>query len=296
MRGRPAPAGSYAFTVTVQDKARIEGSAPPRLPPRRGEAQPGTGVSVRYLTVRGPLVPLKPGSVAKFAVGPVARRFRWSLYRLAGSRPVARGEGRGRETAVRIPRDARPGIYLMRLLASGRRVAAPLVVSGNGTERVLVVLPAITWQGLNPVDGDGDGFPDTLDNARAVSLARPFAFGGLPAGFARGVGPLMRFLDREGFDYDLTTDLALARRQGPRIPGRAGIVFAGSERWLPASTNVALRRYVEQGGKVASFGTDAFRRAVSLGPGELTNPTQPDVLNIFGEQTNPSPPSPRRSR
>ncbi|MBA2506598.1 MAG: hypothetical protein H0V29_11750 [Thermoleophilaceae bacterium] len=283
--GRPAPAGTYAITVSVQDRAGNEGSAPPRLPPRRGETKPTTGVSVRYLTVRAPLEPVRAGAVARFAVGPVNRRFRWSLYRLAGSRPVARGEGSGREGAVRIPSNARAGIYILRLLASGRRVAAPIVVPGNGTERVLVVAPAITWQGTNPADGDGDGFADTLDNSREVALARPFVFGGLPGGFARGVGPLMRFLDREGFDYDMTTDLALARRRGPRIAGRAGIVFPGSERWLPDRTNLTLRRFVEEGGTVASFGTDAFRRTVTVGPEELFNPSRPDVLNVFGEQT-----------
>ena len=37
---------------------------------------------------------------------------------------------------------------------------------------------------------------------------------------------------------------------------------------------------------MASFGTDAFRRSVGLAGGELVNPSRPERVNVFGEQTN----------
>ena len=49
---------------------------------------------------------------------------------------------------------------------------------------MLVVLPALTWQGHNPVDDNGDGLPDTLDAGVPIELDRPLA-DGLPAGLRR---------------------------------------------------------------------------------------------------------------
>ena len=57
------------------------------------------------------------------------------------------------------------GVYRLRLMPPRAPPPVPIAVAGGGGGgRVLVVLPAITWQGLNPVDDDADGFPDTLDN------------------------------------------------------------------------------------------------------------------------------------
>ena len=54
-RTAPAPEGDYAFTVAVRDRAGNETQAP-RPVPRAAVARPGTGVSVRRFTLRGPLV------------------------------------------------------------------------------------------------------------------------------------------------------------------------------------------------------------------------------------------------
>src|SRR4051812_6136943 len=71
VNGKPAPEGAYAFSVTVQDKAGNKGSVPRRLPPvRRGAVKRG-GVGVAYLTLEGPLVPVRPGAIARFTVGPL---------------------------------------------------------------------------------------------------------------------------------------------------------------------------------------------------------------------------------
>jgi hypothetical protein len=154
------------------------------------------------------------------------------------------------------------------------------------------VLPAIAWQGLNPVDDDGDGFPDTLDTTSSVPLTRPLADGRPPIGFAGGVAPLLEFLDRHHLRYDVTTDLALARGAGPGIAGRPGVLFAGSERWLPALLQGQVRAYVQQGGNVASFGTDSFRRTVAIGRDVLDRPGAPARANAFGERTAPAASAP----
>jgi hypothetical protein len=148
------------------------------------------------------------------------------------------------------------------------------------------VLPAITWQGRNPVDDDFDGFADTLDNARAVGLDRPFDKGRLPAGFWGRVAPLLRFLDRRRLPYDLTTDVAVAADASP-LEAAPGVVFPESERWLTPGLERSLRTYVNEGGTVASFGEDAFRRSVRLARGSLRDPAGPRARNVFGEGTAP---------
>ncbi|MFL5827226.1 MAG: N,N-dimethylformamidase beta subunit family domain-containing protein, partial [Thermoleophilaceae bacterium] len=282
--GQLAPDGIYSISVTVQDKAGNAGSAPSTLPPTRRSVTRGSGVSVHYLSLTAPLEPVNAGDVVKLATGPKGRRARWNLTRIGPGRPVARGESRGATITFRVPSDARTGLYLVRVQAAGHHAVAPLAVRGRGRGDVLVVLPAVTWQGSNPIDDDGDGFADTLADSLSVRAGRPFAHGRLPAGIDTHEIPLLRFLDRSKLPYDVTTDLALARGQGPRIDGRSGIIFAGSERWLTEKVDLALRNYVEKGGKVASFGTDAFRRRVDVGPATLSSPSSAEPVNVFGEQ------------
>lgn len=280
------PPGDYAFGVTVQNKALVAGSWPTRLPPTRATSQARTGVTVTPLDVAPPLEPVRAGTVARVTVGGPPRRFRWKVTRLGSVRPLRRGRGSGHTLAFRIPGDAPTGVYTLVVNAAGRRAGAPIAVRAGGTARTLVVLPAIAWQGRNAVDGDLDGFDETLDDSRAVGVDRAFADGRLPAGFAARVAPLMRFLGRR--DYDLTTDLALARGRGPKLRSYQGVMFVGDERWLPTGLNRALRGYVEGGGKVASFGTDAFRRRVTATDSLLRDPSRAERTNVFGERTSAS--------
>jgi flagellar hook assembly protein FlgD len=287
--GGQAHDGVYAFSVTVEDHAGNRGHHPRTLPPTRGAAGRRSGASVRYLTAAGPLVPVAAGGVARIEVGPVPRRLRWNLARVGTQRLLRRGRAGGMAFGVRIPADARTGLYLLRVQAGGRRAAVPLAVRRPGeARRVLLVLPAISWQGANEVDDDRDGFADTLDDSVAVALARPFAGGRPPAGFDELVSPLLRYLDRNRLSYDLTTDLALARATGPAIDDARGVLFAGSERWLTERLDLALREYVDRGGRVASFGTDAFRRRVEITPQLLADPSAPEPRNVFGEATAPA--------
>jgi hypothetical protein len=238
---------------------------------------------VRYLSATGPLEPVRAGGVARIAVGPVRRRLRWSLSRLGAGRPLARGRAEAQEFGVRVPARARDGVHLLRIQAGGRRAIVPLAVRSGRPADVLLVLPAITWEGRNPVDGDRDGFADTLDTSSSIRIGRGFAHGRLPDGFEEQVSPLLRYLDRQRLRYELTTDLALARGTGPRMDGHSGVVFPAPERWLTEEVNLELRRYVEAGGRVASFGADAFRRRVSVGAEVLADPTAPEPRNVFGE-------------
>jgi len=248
-------------------------------------------VTVSYFSLYGPLVPVKPGAIARLVVGPVGQPTRWRFGPPGTGQVLSSGLSHGTRIAVRIPRDAGPGLYtVFATSAGGRHAAWPLVVgnAGGSAAPVLVVVPAIAWQGLNPVDSNSDGFPDTLDAGDSVPLARGFAYGKPP----RGTGPgtpddsVLRFLDTFRANYDLTTDVALAVGHSPTLQGHRGVLFIGSERWITPQLAVALRRFVVSGGHVAWLGEDAFRRRVELAHGVLSKPTPPSRANAFGERTS----------
>jgi len=285
--GQPAPAGSYAVSVTLEDTAGNRGSAPAVLPPLHAFAVPNGGVTVSYFSLTGPLVPVKPGAIARFTVGPVGQRTRWRLAPWGRGGVIRSGSSSGSHLAVRVPAGAQSDVYsLFATSAGGRHAAWPLVVSNRGgAAPVLVVVPAMTWQGENPVDSNADGFPDTLDTGDSVPLARPFAHGKPPQSIADSVAALV-FLGGIRANFDLTTDVALVAGHSPTLPGHRGVVFAGSERWITPQEAVALRRFVVSGGKVASFGQDAFRRRVLFAQGTLSRPKPPQASNIFGERTS----------
>jgi hypothetical protein len=296
-RTGPAPDGDYAFTVSARDKAGNLAVAPAEIPSAAG-APPGTGVSVRSFTLQGPLEVVPAGALATFEVGPIDRSVGFVVSRLGDPKPIRRGERIAGRLRVGIPSDTKTGVYLVRVRSGNDRAVWPIAVAGlpqskraAAQPRPLVVLPAISWQGLNAVDGDFDGFADSFPKARSLDLDRPFAGGALPPRFAAEVAPLLRYLDRERLAYDLTTDLSLARGEGPALGNAPGVAFAGSALWLPEPLLRRLRDEVADGLRVASFGADALRRSVKVRAGRLVDPRRLRV-NAFGEATAPLETSP----
>ena len=148
------------------------------------------------------------------------------------------------------------------------------------------MLPAVTWQGENPFDSDLDGFADTLETARSFPADRPFQNRAVPARFNSEISPLLRFLDRERLAYDITTDIALARREGPSLANAPGVAFAGTTKWLPRRVSDGLRDEVEKGLRVVSFGGQSLKRTVALvGGRRLANPSSERPDDVFGERT-----------
>ena len=171
----------------------------------------------------------------------------------------AQGRGHGVRLRVRMPR-AR-GIYILSVNAGAYTAQVPLVVRPPKPSKVLVVLPAFAWTAGARTDDDGDGNPDTLGaGSDRVRVARVLS--GLPPLGAEA--QLMLHLDSAVLPYDVTTDVALARGDGPKLADASGLILAGREDGLPAALGAKLRRYVEGGGRVASFATRSLRRPAHL--------------------------------
>ena len=303
---RLAP-GTFVVALRTRDAAGNQGSTPPVLPPEAeyGEGLPGRGgITIRRLGVQPTLEPAIAGSRVRFGVDARRRPYRWRILEIGEVDPIVVRNAKGRKIGtrsgkvvdrgrddrplirVRAPDVKRSGLYLFEVKAGDDVTRVPLPVQSVATRKVLVVLPAILWQGRNAVDDDGDGWPNTLTGGLPVRRERVLA-AGLPAGFRTRIAPIIELLDRNDRPYDITTDLALAAGVGPRIENHRGVLLAGDTRWLPADVQVALRRFVREGGTVASFGVDSLRRQVRLDAEVLADPTAPTDADAFGSVLRP---------
>lgn len=278
--GRPAPQGTYLIGLKVTDQACNSGRFPAELPPVAGTTA-GAGVTVRYLAAEPPLFPVPAGSRATVYVDARRHPYHWSLWRPFHRRPVTAGTSQAFALSVAIPA-AGAGLYELALRYGAHRTVVPLVAgpgAGSGG-KVLVVLPALTWQGLNPVDDDRDGIPDTLTAGYPIAVNRPLV-NGLPADW-RALATLLGFLRHHHLGYGLTTDLALASGSGPALSGYRGVLLAGDETWVPGPLATLLRDYVSGGGHLLSLGIDSLRRGVTLTSTRASGPTSPRSADMLG--------------
>jgi FlgD Ig-like domain len=290
--GRPAPAGVYLVQVAARDRAGNLGRAPAQLPPLPGQSRGRPGITVRGIAAEPPVRPVTAKRLVRVNVDARRRPYRWLLRRVGTRRPVERGrEAAGQPVEFRAP-TGNSGLYVLELAAGRQSTAVPIAVQSRRRANMLVVVPAMTWVGTDEVDQDGDGVPNTLATSRPVNWPRVLA-GGLPDDLLRHVAPLLVHLDRAGIRYDLTTDLDLALSTGPRASDRRGVLLAGAQRWVSRGYARRLRRYVVDGGRLASFGTESLRRGVTIlrneeeSAGQLVRPTQPSAQDPFGTRFEP---------
>jgi flagellar hook assembly protein FlgD len=285
--GAPAPPGTYLVQVTTRDRAGNIGSTPAEVPPQPGEVRGRPGLTVRAIAAEAPMRPVTAGDKVTINVDARRRSYRWRLRRVGRSRPVATGREGPRAPVELTAPDGDSGLYLLELRAGEHTAAVPVLVQSHEKRRMLVVVPSITWTGTDEVDQDADGVPNTLEAGTPVTWPRVLT-GGLPDDLTGQVAPLLVHLDRDGVRYDITSDLDLALSRNPRATDRHGVLLAGSERWVTRPYARRLRRYVQDGGRLASFGTETLRRGVTIlhddagATGRLVRPTQPVFDDPFG--------------
>jgi len=287
--GSRLPSGTYVVVARSRDKAGNVGTSPSPLPPDPpyGRRLGGKGgVQIMSLAAAPPTAPVEATAKAEFLVVAAGRRYTWQVRRVGEPDPRSRGSGTRSRVTLRAP-GGKSGLYLFEVRTENRGVQVPFAVQSVRSERVLVVLPVTTWQGRNRFDDDGDGWPDTLEAGLPVRTARPYAGGTLPQGVSEHVGPLLAAIDRAGLRYDITTDVALARGQGPRLRGHTGVVLAGDTRWMDAGVQRSLRSWVRDGGRLLQTGTDSLRRSARVTETGIERPTQPTQRDLFGARLQP---------
>jgi hypothetical protein len=283
INGLPAPRGTYLIGLAVTDDACTRGQFPRGLDPTPGSTA-GSGVNVSYLAASPPMDPVPAGQVAAVPVQVADGNYSWTL-RLAGQRRViSQSHGsHGDVLHVRLPR---AGLYELHIV-SVISTTVPLVASAVGPRaaaaKVLVVLPALSWQGANATDDDSDGLIDTLADGSQVSLERPLV-AGLPSGIGDEAS-LLHFLTAQGYRYDVTTDVALAEGVGPSLRGRSGVILDGRFRWLPTQLVGQLRRFAQSGGGVFADGIRSLQAQAQITDGNygpIAGPARPMATDPFG--------------
>ena len=274
--------------VRVRDRSGNVGTAPAVLPPVPGQVRGKPGITIRQITAQPPVEPVRAGERVQFFVDSRRRAYRWTVRRVGASRPIKKGRGApGKTLSLRAPRGI-SGAYLLQIRSGRSRASVPFLVQAQDRAKLLVVTPTLSWLGVDKVDDDSDGLPNTLETGGPVEWPRVInGAQGIPPAFAAETAPLLVFLDRARIRYDLTSDIALARSRDPRATDREGVILAGSLRWVPRPLARRLRRYVDDGGRLASFGTESLRRGVRIGPRRLTQPTQPTPTDPFGARLEP---------
>lgn len=158
------------------------------------------------------------------------------------------------------------GYYLARIVLTsgpgrGKTMAVPFIVRAPSTmpsASILVVAPVNTWEAYNPWGGKSlyvfnstAGVPAT-----EVSFDRPFALEAQwPFNFEL---PLVRFLEREGYDVSYTTDVDVDTDPTELLRHRLVIVAGHSEYWT-GQMRAAFDRALWGGTNLAFMGSnDAY--------------------------------------
>ncbi|MCD6726073.1 MAG: hypothetical protein LT070_02420 [Solirubrobacteraceae bacterium] len=290
--GAPVAQGPYLAVIETRDSAGNVGTSAPldgrgRPVAEYGREMPGRGgITVRRLALQAPLAPVSAGRRATVAVDSRQRPYHWTLRALGEARPERRG--RAERALVHVtPSGTRSAVHLFTARRDGLEASVPIAVDDREDHRVLVVLPAMTWQGRNPVDDDGDGLPNLLGAGSDVRLARVFGTP-LPPGFAARERGVLEWLAKGRRRFDLTTDVALATGVGPKLEGHRGVLLAGDAVWLPPALQRDLRRFVARGGALVGAGVDSLRRQARLTASlRLTGPTPAASADLFGSELEP---------
>jgi hypothetical protein len=270
--GTAAPPGTYVVQVCVRDLAGVLGCGPRRdrgglpAPEENGRMRGQGGITVRPVGVQANPAPVVAGHRLTFFVDARGKRYEWALRRVGT--PGVLDRGTSRNAVLKTETESERGaLYRLTVRANGRRVDVPAMSNDARKQPVLVVVPAIAWQGLNSLDDDGDGLVNVLtggETSRASRVKAERVLAAIPRGFDTDVQPVLEWLAKNNKRFEITSDLALAAGDGPKLEGRRGVLLAGEQRWITAGLGDDLRAFVRGGGTVAALDPTGLRRAVTL--------------------------------
>ncbi len=137
--------------------------------------------------------------------------------------------------SVTVPATWTTGYYLAELVIASGRLAGmatrlPFIVrsSSGAASQILVVAPVNTWEAYNAWDGNSLYVGTTGHHAFKVSFDRP---GVTDRSGLLWEYPLLRFLERGGYDLAYTTDVDVDNNPSELLQHRLVIVAGHSEYW-----------------------------------------------------------------
>ena len=269
--GKPVPAGVYVVQVRVRDRAGNVGSNPVRVPFDAGDSPGPAGITVRSLAAQPPLRPVTAGEKADFFVDSRARPYRWAIRRVGGQAARAPRQGRRRRegaAAARAPA-RQSGALPRRAAVRAPPTRGALPRAGARARDDARRRPADHLARHRPVDDPPlrDGLPDTLDRAGGGRVLWPRVFAARTA--ARRASPTRsrRCCATSTAAGSATTSRATStsrcRTRRARATARPCCSRAAL-RWVTRPLARRLRRYVQDGGRLATFGAETLRRGVTL--------------------------------
>jgi hypothetical protein len=289
VRGRPVPQGTYVIAAHAKDLVGNVGWSTgnaQQLAPLGGTLDGRGGVMVRYLAAQSPQAPVMASARAGIGVISPGHQYAWRIRRVGERRPRSSGTSRRPYLRPRVP-SGPSGLHLLELRTKTHTATATILTQSRTEQPVLVVIPQASLIGGAQVDDDGDGAPDTLARGVRVETGRVPVAPELPADLTRHIAPLLRALDRKARRYDLTTDLALARGEGPVLRGHTGVVLAGRAEFVDRGMQRQLLRWVNRGGRLWVSEPSSLLRSVTVTSTAATNPTPAVTLDPFGFELAP---------
>ena len=157
------------------------------------------------------------------------------------------------------------GVYLLRVTASDGRVGyAPILVrpAELGANRVAVVMPTLSWQAYNQYDADADGWGDTWYASfysRRARIDRPYPAPGLPPFFHHYDLPFLLWLVRRDISVDVLAQEDVEGLSGHWLAQVYDLlVFPGHHEYATRREFLAVQRFRDLGGNIASLSANAF--------------------------------------
>jgi N,N-dimethylformamidase beta subunit-like, C-terminal len=165
------------------------------------------------------------------------------------------------------------GYYFAELVVTsgagaGEAARIPFIVrAAPGTHSaILVVAPVDTWQAYNFYGGTSFYVGPANETAGTVSFDRPYAVGWSQSPLYYDY-PLVRFLERSGYDVSYTTDVDLDTDPGSLLQHRLDIVAGHSEYWSGVMYD-GLKHARDTGVNLAFLGgNDGYREISYEGAG-----------------------------
>ena len=189
------------------------------------------------------------------------------------------------------------GYYLIRVLLlsgpqRGSSATTYLVVDSRAPSHMLVQVPVNTWEAYNSWGGKSL-YPFSLDGKRAlrVSFDRPFDWHGRGAQSPLGWElPLVRFIEREGYDASYQSDVSTDARPASLLKHRV-VVDAGHDEYWSRRMRTAWDAARDHGINLAFMGAndsywqvvleDGGRTVMSYKSADDPNPDPGARTNLF---------------